>query len=197
MHPRNIYRDKPNFLKISEDFPDLKKHLKFYDNGKVTLNFDDQDALRCLTKVLLKQDFGYEISIPENRLIPAIPQRLNYVLWIEDVIKCGLMKDSSPSYSYKGIDIGTGSCCIIPFLCCSSANWNFLATENDEISFHSAKSNILQNNMAEKIQRKLQYIQLQIFSHLKVQKYFPVHIIIYNLFCLLQLFLLQLFYITS
>lgn len=69
--------------------------------GKVTINFKDPLALRVLTKCLLKSDFNLDVDIPESRLVPTLPLRLNYILWLED-----LMSAIQRNSNIKGIDIG-------------------------------------------------------------------------------------------
>lgn len=66
------------------------------------LNFKDPEAVRALTCTLLKEDFGLNIEIPLERLIPTVPLRLNYIHWVEDLTGA----QGSPS---RGIDIGTCS----------------------------------------------------------------------------------------
>ena len=53
-----------------------------------TLDFSDPAALRELTCAVLQRDFGLKVKIPLDKLIPAVPQRLNYVHWIEDLLMC-------------------------------------------------------------------------------------------------------------
>lgn len=72
-------------------------------NGNVKINFKDPEALRTLSKVLLKKDFNLDIEIPIDRLVPAIPLRLNYVLWIEDLLN---VLDLPKDETIYGIDIG-------------------------------------------------------------------------------------------
>lgn len=71
-------------------------------NGKITFDFKNPDGLRLLTTILLKKDFNLEIDLPANKLIPTIPLRLNYLLWLEDLFN--LNYDSTKKI--KGIDIG-------------------------------------------------------------------------------------------
>lgn len=55
-----------------------------------------------LTETLLKHDFDLHVSIPPDKLNPALTLRMNYILWIEDLMKHSeLMMDK-----ITGIDIG-------------------------------------------------------------------------------------------
>ncbi|XP_015795328.1 U6 small nuclear RNA (adenine-(43)-N(6))-methyltransferase [Tetranychus urticae] len=149
MHPRNIYRVKPNYLQLGEKYPSFKELLTFYKNGKAKLNFTDPQALRLLTITLLDNDFSLKVDLPIDRLIPAVPQRLNYVLWVEDLLS---LLDLNPNENVNGIDIGTGACCIFPLLgCTTNKSWTFIATEADEVSYKFAVENILTNQLSHRI----------------------------------------------
>lgn len=41
---------------------------------------------RELTICLLKDKFGLNIDFPLDSLCPAVPNRLNYILWLEDLL---------------------------------------------------------------------------------------------------------------
>lgn len=104
MHPRNRYRNhKPDFAKLAQDYPEFKRHLSTTLTGKVSLDFRDPEALRALTCTLLKEDFGIDLEIPLDRIIPTVPLRLNYILWIEDLLKQSGHDGSGEIY---GIDVG-------------------------------------------------------------------------------------------
>lgn len=63
------------------------------------VDFKNPACLRALTWALLKDDFQLDVQLPLDRLIPTIPLRLNYILWLEDIfgISCSAL---------TGIDIG-------------------------------------------------------------------------------------------
>ena len=152
MHPRNIYKSKPDYNKLSEKYPNFKKVLTFYKNGKPKINFKDPYSLRVLTITLLENDFHLNVDLPLNRLIPAIPQRLNYILWIEDLIS---LLNQPKNTQIIGIDIGTGPCCVFPLLGVSlNKNWKFFATEVDEYSINYAINNVIRNHFQNSIEGK-------------------------------------------
>ena len=67
---------------------------------QVHVEFRDPASLRALTWALLKDDFDIDISVPLDRLIPTVPLRLNYILWLEDIFT------SAAESPLHGIDIG-------------------------------------------------------------------------------------------
>lgn len=102
MHPRNRYKFvKPNFEALSVVYPEFKKYVSEGPKpGKLVYDFKNPDAIRVFTTCLLKEDFSYDIEIPPDRLVPTLPLRLNYVLWIEDIIS------DWGKQTLSGIDIG-------------------------------------------------------------------------------------------
>ncbi|KAK3589134.1 hypothetical protein CHS0354_017101 [Potamilus streckersoni] len=148
MHPRNWYKKhKPNFKDLAIKYPEFRKCANQDLAGNVTLNFKDPTSLRALTTTLLQEDFGLKVELPLDRLIPTVPQRFNYIHWIEDIL-------GKKGGHAKGIDIGTGASCIYPLLGCRLNNWQFLASEMDEQNLHYAKKNIEANFFSDKIQVK-------------------------------------------
>lgn len=76
--------------------------LIFQDvTGKITIDFKDPHSLRVLTKCLLKSDFNLDVDIPKDRLVPTLPLRLNYILWLEDLLDTVQRKEK-----IWGLDIG-------------------------------------------------------------------------------------------
>ncbi|KAJ3641083.1 hypothetical protein Zmor_027604 [Zophobas morio] len=142
MHPRNIYKQPPNFKQLAIQYPDFRKHATQDLSGKVTIDFKNVEALRALTCTLLKKDFGLDIQIPLNKLIPTVPLRLNYILWIEDLLSVADRTDN-----IKGIDIGTGASCVYPTIAAKKNQWTMLATEIDPESIKFATENVKRNSL--------------------------------------------------
>lgn len=95
------------------DLADQQSEKKF----AYTLDFSDPAALRELTCAVLERDFGLKVEIPLDKLIPAVPQRLNYVHWIEDLLMCygdcvqnteGGASECAES-AYEGVGVTSGS----------------------------------------------------------------------------------------
>lgn len=84
------------------------------------------------------------MDIPVNHLIPRIPQRINYVLWIEDLLK---RTDKA-----NGIDIGCGCSCVYSLIACSlNKEWSFVVSDINEESLEWANKNIKANNLNQNI----------------------------------------------
>ncbi|KAI5721051.1 hypothetical protein M8J77_015296 [Diaphorina citri] len=149
MHPRNKYRVPPDFKQLAIEYPEFRKHLHQELSGKLKFNFQNPDALRIFTTTLLRKDFGLNVEIPPMRLVPTLPLRLNYILWIEDLLEANQI--SSP---ITGIDIGAGASCIYPLLSCKKNSWHMLALENDPQSYQCAQRNVEQNEMQDFIKVK-------------------------------------------
>ena len=75
--------------------------------GQVHLDFKNPECLRSLSWALLKEDWNLDVTLPVDRLIPTIPLRLNYILWLEDLIV--------GTEHVTGIDIG--DLCILYITC--------------------------------------------------------------------------------
>ncbi|KAK2142055.1 hypothetical protein LSH36_1002g03117 [Paralvinella palmiformis] len=145
MHPRNVYKDrKPNFKKLAEKYEEFHKHVLHDDHGTVQIDFKKPECLRALSWALLKDDFNLDVLMPLDRLIPTIPLRLNYILWLEDIL-------DRETETICGIDIGTGASCVYPLLGAKKNGWSFIATESDGTNYQYAKKNVENNQMTDKI----------------------------------------------
>ncbi len=108
-----------------------------------------------------------DIDVPIDRLIPRVPQRVNYVLWIEDLM------DQKPDLF--GIDIGCGSSCIYALVACSlNKTWHMLVSDIDQQNIDYATNNIKRNNLNDRIKGKRKCVKLSEFKfavRVLVEKY--------------------------
>ncbi|KAE8901302.1 hypothetical protein PF005_g7354 [Phytophthora fragariae] len=155
-HDRNRYKDNPpDFYALGRQYPELKQYLRNVDEAKcrASLAWDDPFAARELTKTLLLHDFRLKWEIPINRLCPPLPNRLNYLHWIEDLLSQADCNGFAERHSateevvVAGIDVGTGANCIYALLGATMNKWKFVATEIDSESYECAKENVARNHL--------------------------------------------------
>ncbi|KAF8438770.1 ribosomal RNA large subunit methyltransferase F-like protein [Terfezia claveryi] len=129
MHERNIYRAGVDFAQLGKDCPQFAKYLV---KGPSQIDFHDPDAVRELTTSLLKRDFNLTVDLPNDRLCPPVPNRLNYIHWLQDLLDSTSGGESDEYDSERevvGLDIGVGASCIYPLLgCATRPNWKFVGT---------------------------------------------------------------------
>ncbi|TAQ89711.1 hypothetical protein B7494_g1974 [Chlorociboria aeruginascens] len=151
MASTNIYKDDIDFAALALQDANFAQVLK--SNGQ--LDFSNPESVQQLTKSLLQRDFGLKISLPPDRLCPPVPNRLNYVLWIQ-----GLLDTTSDSYSdtydperqVLGLDIGTGASAIYPLIgCAQRLKWRFAGIDIDEKSLQFARENVQINGLQNRI----------------------------------------------
>lgn len=67
--------------------------------------------------------------IPDGQLCPTVPNRSNYIHWIEDLLASDIIPaNKADSDATKGFDIGTGANCIYPLLGASVLGWKFVGS---------------------------------------------------------------------
>jgi len=152
MHPRNPYKTPPDFKAMAIAFPEFRKFVKQDITGKVKLDFSDPAALACLASTLFKKDFGLVVEVPPTGLIPTLPSRLNYLLWVEDLLST-LPKQINESADKKirGLDIGTGATAVYPLLASKHLGWSMVGTEASLESLATAKANVARNDLDGKV----------------------------------------------
>lgn len=180
-HFLSIYRHKKVDFKelatICDDFDlswkKLKKRRKEIANkekekGTCFSTFVDFEFNSTLTRALLKHDFRIELpALPEGTLCPPVPNRLNYVCWIRELLNCFLDDENEHDLQAgnehcRGIDIGTGSSCIYPLLICAARDpksgelifnpkWRMDATDIDPVSVSCALKNVNANHLGQRI----------------------------------------------
>ncbi|OQD65770.1 hypothetical protein PENPOL_c005G06413 [Penicillium polonicum] len=149
---RSLYKNDIDFAALALQSRDFAKYL----NQTGQLDFTDPAAVRQLTTTLLQQDFHLKVEIPEDRLCPPVPIRLNYVLWLQGLLDStagGLHEGYDRDRDVIGLDIGTGCIGIYPLLgCATRPRWNFVATDIDSNNIRTSQHNVALNNLESRIQ---------------------------------------------
>ncbi|XP_018339589.1 PREDICTED: methyltransferase-like protein 16 homolog isoform X2 [Trachymyrmex septentrionalis] len=123
--------------------------MKFNDfTGRVRIDFKERRSLHVLTETLLKHDFDLHVNIPADNLNPAIPLRLNYILWMEDLMTYSKLEMEKVT----GIDIGTGAVCIYALLLGKIYKCQMIGTEVDKGSVEHAQKCIKENKLQDLIE---------------------------------------------
>ncbi|GJD12905.1 Methyltransferase-like protein 16 [Galdieria sulphuraria] len=112
------------------------------------LDFRKESVCISLTKAIFQHEFGLRWSIPPGHLCPAIPSRLEYLCWIETLLKF----EGDLQLPIRGLDIGTGASCVYPLLGAKLLGFYFTATEVDQESYQSALKNIQDNNLDSQVE---------------------------------------------
>lgn len=173
MHPRSpFFLNAPSFAAIQErdeDFAALCTQTPGRGPGgpgsrpKTTIDFRDAKAVAAATRCILEQDFGVPHkawSMPETKLVPVIPGRLNYVLWAQDLWRAVLpeacawtgtlalwhtahsVADRRSAAFPPLADIGTGASAVYSLLAARHLGVRVVATELEPTSLEQALGNV-------------------------------------------------------
>ncbi|VEL10732.1 unnamed protein product [Protopolystoma xenopodis] len=159
MHLRNPFRTKPNFQKLAENYDFFREAVAQDEKGKFVVDFKQPKQLAALSKAILLSEFNLEVDFPLDRMIPTVPLRMNYILWIEDLLSrmpnvlyyLFILDTKFDQGSINILDIGVGASCIYPLLGARKNDWNFVGTEIDARSFSFAIMNVFKNRLEDKI----------------------------------------------
>jgi len=157
LHPRHPFKDSPpNFALLAKKYEDFASFVTI-KKGRGHVNFRDAEAVRAVTKVLLKDMYGIDFDMPLHHLCPPVPQRLNYLLWVSDFL-------DSNQPDVRCLDIGTGASCIFPLLGYKHFKWTWVASEIIAESIESSNKNIERNSLTENIEVRKQISREHIFE---------------------------------
>lgn len=178
LHPRNPHQGRYDFKVLCDTHPLLKSFIKPNIKGDDTIDFTNNEAVRCLNSALLAHYYGVkQWSLPEGYLCPPIPGRADYIHYLSDILKeSGISETSDISV----LDIGTGASCIYPIIGSQSYGWRFVGSDIDPVALKSAKETISANPvLKDKIEVRQQKQQGSIF-HGIIQKEDQFHLTLCN-----------------
>jgi 23S rRNA A1618 N6-methylase RlmF len=145
MHPRNPYSAPINIAQLALHFPELSDHvISRSSNGHVVYDWHAPGATYAVTRALLKRDFDLEWQQPLQHLCPPVPGRLNYLLWLEDLVQ----QDSTVGPAQVCVaDIGTGASAIFPLMGARRFGWSFVALDSNQDALSHARANVDRNGL--------------------------------------------------
>ncbi|KAM0942371.1 putative 23S rRNA (adenine(1618)-N(6))-methyltransferase [Dioscorea sansibarensis] len=149
IHPQNRYSENPpDFALLGSLYPSFQSFLlpSRRPGGRPTIDWSDFNATRELTRVLLLHDHGVHWWIPDGQLCPTVPNRSNYIHWLQDLLSSDVVPPfQSSEEKVRGFDIGTGANCIYPLLGASLLGWSFVGSDVTKIALEWARKNVQSN----------------------------------------------------
>ncbi|KAL2343610.1 hypothetical protein Fmac_004895 [Flemingia macrophylla] len=150
----SVYSETPpDFALLASLYPSFHPFVQF--SPRPTIRWTDFNATRELTRVLLHHRhainwFASSSSsswIPDGQLCPTVPNRCNYVHWLQHLLSSNIIPDavSTGDGKVRGFDIGTGASCIYPLLGASLHGWTFVGSDVTDIAIEWAERNVNNN----------------------------------------------------
>uniref|UniRef100_A0A7N0UVV7 U6 small nuclear RNA (adenine-(43)-N(6))-methyltransferase n=1 Tax=Kalanchoe fedtschenkoi TaxID=63787 RepID=A0A7N0UVV7_KALFE len=147
IHPRNKYAENPpDFRQLASLYASFQPYVFYSADGKAKIDWTDFNATRELTRVLLLHDHGISWWIPDGQLCPTVPNRSNYIHWVEDLLSSDIIPNTNlDRENVRGFDIGTGANCIYPLLGSSLLGWSFVGSDVTDVALEWAETNVKNN----------------------------------------------------
>ena len=130
MHAEKPYQAPYDFTKYTEVYAPLKNYIVLNTSGQETIDFSDSNAVYALNKAILLTDYKLQDYIlPKGYLIPPVPGRLDYLLYLKDFLseRFNLNIDKP----LKGLDMGSGANAIYCILGAQHFGWSMVGAESD------------------------------------------------------------------
>lgn len=122
------------------------------------IDWTNAETVRALTEKAFLDEFQINISLPADRLCPPLPNRLNYITWMNSLINLlpvtipTLSSHPPSSFSTNSLvpevrilDIGTGASCVYALLGAKLHGWKFLASDVDPYALHHVHTTLARN----------------------------------------------------
>ncbi|MFC3150115.1 23S rRNA (adenine(1618)-N(6))-methyltransferase RlmF [Litoribrevibacter euphylliae] len=165
LHPRNPHSGRYDLNALCQVKPELKNYLKLNPRGEQTVDFGDDQAVKCLNAALLKHHYHIEFwDIPKGYLCPPIPGRADYIHHLADLLSESNQGNLPTGKHIHGLDIGTGANVIYPLLAHKSYGWKMTASDIEKPSLASAEAILKANQLHKSIKLKHQANKAHIFE---------------------------------
>ncbi|RDX62519.1 U6 small nuclear RNA (adenine-(43)-N(6))-methyltransferase, partial [Mucuna pruriens] len=140
-----VYSEKPpDFGLLASLYPSFQPFVQFSGgHARPTIDWTDFNATRELTRVLLHHRHALDWWIPDGHLCPTVPNRCNYIHWLQHLLSSNIIPNSDAKF--RGFDIGTGASCIYPLLAASLHGWTFVGSDVTDVAIEWAERNVNSN----------------------------------------------------
>lgn len=165
LHPRNRHSGRYDLDLLCQVKPELKSYLKLNPRGEQTVDFGDDQAVKCLNAALLKHHYQIQFwDFPKGYLCPPIPGRADYIHHLADLLASSNEGIIPKGKQVHGLDIGTGANVIYPLIAVKSYGWKMTASDIEKTSLASAETIITANQLKKSIRLRLQNNKSHIFE---------------------------------
>ncbi|KAJ1430488.1 S-adenosyl-L-methionine-dependent methyltransferase [Sesbania bispinosa] len=147
IHPNNKYSENPpDFAHLASLYPSFEPFVQYSPHGHPRIDWTNFNATRELTRVLLHHDHSLNWWVPDGQLCPTVPNRSNYIHWVDDLLSSNIIPyTNSSGGKVRGFDIGTGANCIYPLLGASLLGWSFVGSDVTDVAIEWAEKNVYSN----------------------------------------------------
>lgn len=164
LHPQNPFAAPYPLAELVQLQPDLAAHLKTTPDGRDTLDFAEPAAVQLLNTALLQWQFGLaHYHIPPGYLCPAVPGRLDYLLYLQDLLTQSNQGKKVPAGAVQLLDIGCGANLIYGLLAVKALRWQAIGTDIDPTALANAARLIQENALQQQLSLRPQASTQAIF----------------------------------
>ncbi|CAJ1398376.1 unnamed protein product [Effrenium voratum] len=158
MHPRNKHRNYLDYRDLAKKQKGLKRFVFENQWGGASIDYSNQEALEELTRSLLAEFYNIQgWRIPAGYLCPPVPQRVDYIHIMADLLQQSLGSKEVPrGESVCGLDLGTGASCIYSLLGAAEYGWSFLASDVDQAALENAEEIVARNELQHQVTLRCQ-----------------------------------------
>lgn len=176
MHPANPHLAGYDMAALVQTYPALTPFLVTTPRGEHSVDFADPLAVKALNQALLAHHYQLPFwDLPEGYLCPPVPGRLDYLLYLADLLKNSHQGKTPKSRQLKLLDVGCGANLIYSLLAARHFGWQVLASDIDQGALEHGARLLAQHQLAGKIELRQQTQAQDIFDHLlKAGEYIDV-----------------------
>lgn len=167
MHPANPHLSGYDMAALCASYPALTPFLVVTPRGEQSIDFADPVAVKRLNQALLAHHHQLPLwDVPDGYLCPAVPGRLDYLLYLADVLKNSHLGKTPKKSQIKILDLGCGANLIYALLAARHLGWQVLGSDIDEGALAHATTLLTQHQLAHRIELRQQRSSQHIFDGL-------------------------------
>lgn len=151
LHPDNPFAAPYPLQELAVLQPALLPWLRQTPAG-LSVDFAAAEAVLALNTALLRWQFGLTYyEVPAGYLCPAVPGRLDYLLYLRDLLTQSNAGKAVPAKAVQVLDIGCGANLIYSLLAVKACKWRVLASDISAAALAHAGHLLAMNQLNDQI----------------------------------------------